>query len=355
MLRGAWGACRMERILPNGPSSHLGSIVHKVFWRANLGQIRDECEFNEVWEEIASKEESLMSDLWFESHLIPLNRTANNYEVKKLSCLNFTRIFFNNMPIYPSGIQTGREGSNHSRFECRLESPDKAVVGYVDAIVPFENGDMIIDYKTGSIFEEQGRADGNIGDPVIKEKYQIQLKLYAGLYYREYGIWPTCLRVMGVDGQSVDIQFSPEECLNLLDEAARMKNHVNSIIGNADLSHTEKIERLASPSPDNCKYCSYRPGCIAYWKERKLSEEDGWPIDVHGKLIEKRLLGNGLILIKIDDCNSPSEIVSVRGLTPSRHPALNYVGNEVFLFSLLPDSLPNKFREGKFTTLYATE
>ena len=69
-------------------------------------------------------------------------------------------------------------------------------------------------------------------------------------------------------------------------------------------------------------------------------------------LKEKKILGNGLMLIKLTDLQK-SNTITVRGLHPDRHPALNYSSNDVLIFSMINDKVPGSYRDGLFTTIYA--
>ena len=139
---------------------------------------------------------------------------------------------------------------------------------------------------------------------------------------------------------------------SLLDEARQILTAINLLIKNEAERYEVALNRLASPSPEICQFCRYRPGCFPYWEKIEVEQEAKWPHDAKGILKEKKILGNGLMLIKLTDLQK-SNTITVRGLQPDRHPALNYSSNDVLIFSTINDKIPDSYREGLFTTIYA--
>ncbi len=286
-----------------------------------------------------------MSLSWMEKHFVPLEKSVQNYEVKKQQCLLIMR---NMIPSQlPHFEITGNFHTTKSE-EVWLQTPDGKVGGYADAIISTDAGDVIVDYKTGSIIE----SENNSPEPSIHENIQLQLKLYAALYNSMYAKWPVSLKVVGTNGESYEIQFDEDECSDLLIEAGHILKKINSIITNTTESYELMLNRLASPSPQRCRFCSYRPGCLPYWEQREVEQEIDWPYDVKGIVVDKKRLGNGLILITIIP-DGQSNTIKVRGLHPKRHPVLNNSYDKVFIYSLIADNISGNYEEGLFTTIYS--
>lgn len=278
---------------------------------------------------------------WIEKHLVPLEKTAHNYELKKQQCV----LMVQNLASIPSHSRAAAKSIQGAAHEVWLQTSDGKVGGYVDAIVQEDEGDVILEYKTG-IIKESGH--GSLHSEV-RYDYQVQTKLYAALYNAMLGKWPISVELMGLDGVRRPIQFHYEECIRLLKEAVKLLDEINSLISNAERI-TAVLRRLASPSPDICRFCLYRPCCPSYWEKRGSDQREDWPHDARGKLKEIKTLKNGLILIKVI---SDTETIRVRGLHPDRHIALKTNQDEVSVFSMIPDKVAGSYREGHFTTIYA--
>ncbi|MBC2698910.1 MAG: hypothetical protein HF976_09540 [ANME-2 cluster archaeon] len=336
---------KANTLLPTHPSAHLGTVIHKIFEKSSGGEITGDDDFKTDWDSYIQEEEVQMSLSWMEKHFVPLEKSVQNYEVKKQQCLLIMR---NMIPSQlPHFEITGNFHTTKSE-EVWLQTPDGKVGGYADAIISTDAGDVIVDYKTGSIIE----SENNSPEPSIHENIQLQLKLYAALYNSMYAKWPVSLKVVGTNGESYEIQFDEDECSDLLIEAGHILKKINSIITNTTESYELMLNRLASPSPQRCRFCSYRPGCLPYWEQREVEQEIDWPYDVKGIVVDKKRLGNGLILITIIP-DGQSNTIKVRGLHPKRHPVLNNSYDKVFIYSLIADNISGNYEEGLFTTIYS--
>ena len=344
-LRAIWSSCHGQAVLPVPPSAHLGIVIHKILEKAGKGEITGDNSFYLAWISCVQKEENKMSSSWIEKHLVPLEKSVHNYEVKKQQCLLMVRKMASTIK-HPSAKADSRKRASH---EVWLQTPDGKVGGYADAIMSTGAGDVIIDYKTGAIVESEHGAF----DSEIKYDYQIQARLYAALYNSMRSKWPASIELVGLDGISRTIPFRQEECSRLLDEARELINRINSVISIKTENYGTVLGHLASPSPEVCRFCLYRPCCPAYWEKREAELEREWPHDAKGKLKEIKKLGNGLMLIKLIPDLQKSNIITVRGLHPDRHPALNKTPDEVSVFSMIHGKVPGSYGEGHLTTIYA--
>jgi len=58
------------------------------------------------------------------------------------------------------------------------------------------------------------------------------------------------------------------------------------------------------------------------------------------------------MLIRVAVDNNNSDIITIRGLHPERHPALYFESEKIAIFSMVSDNSPNSFKEGILTTIY---
>lgn len=341
-LRACWESAHVDGLLPSSPASHIGTAIHRVIESIGRSEIDIGTNFDLIWRKYIEEEEQKIKDSWIEQHFVPLSNSDPNYEVKKRQC----KMIVDRMicrSVHKSEISCLSEENGN---EVWLQTDDGKVGGYVDAIISRDRGEVIEDFKTGSIFESGQEG----ADSLINRQYELQLKLYAALFHSTYKKWPKSLEIVGLDGIAHCIEFTPEECSTLLKEAYDILNETNLIISISESGQDDVYEKLSSPSPENCRFCLYRPGCPSYWKLRDADKSRVWPNDAKGQIIEIKNLGNGLIFIRLKLDNS--EIISIRGLHPERHLVLKRGINRIAIFSMISSKVEGNFREGKYTTIY---
>ena len=233
-------------------------------------------------------------------------------------------------------------------MNCGLSRKDKAVGGWIDAARRTKDGIVLSDFKSGEVLEQ---SDG-IPLKQLKMSHRIQLKMYAGLYFQSYGLWPTTIQIVPLAGPKLEVPFTHEECSQLLDEAALTLKFLNSRICT---EATSVYEVFASPSPQNCRFCSYRPACPKYRKAREIGDQtDGWPADAFGKVWDINVLQDGRVNLRVADAKG--EQCTFRSLSPlsKRHPALQAIqrGDEVGIFNARVSTNRAEFSEGTLTVLY---
>ena len=325
-LREILVASGQPALLPVPPAARIGSVVHTIIEMATGGKIHNETQFNETWQKEISKIEESMNSNPLECHLVPLEETAADYEVKKFMVLQTISSFVSDGRRYDP--QKGR-----GRPEVWLETKDGKIGGKIDLIKETPEGTVIIDYKTGSIIDAQH------DEP--KEEYQQQLKLYAGLFFENFNKWPQKLLLVGIDQSVHEVIFSQAECIRLLEQAKKYISDTNELISSGISAND-----FAAPSPEACRYCLFRPGCYKYWQARQDTED--WPIDVIGHIREKGFAGNNLgrLVIEADE-----KRYTVRALS-LRHILLNGTYKNALICNLGNDTSPGYYIERLLTTSY---
>lgn len=341
-LKACWESGHVDFLLPSSPAGHIGTVIHKIIETLCMSEIDGGKDFDIIWHQAVEEEEGKMKDSWLERHLVPLENSDPNFEIKKQQCKMIVERMIRG--------STHRGSVAHfqkvNRREVRLQTADGKIGGYIDAIISTDRGEVIEDFKTGSIFEP-----GQGSDSLINKQYELQLKLYAALFYSTYSKWPASLEIVGMDGTAHSIEFTPEECSSLLMMAYHLLEEVNLVIAKNESTQKETYKQLSSPSPENCRFCPYRPRCLSYWEAKDADPFGEWPNDVKGLITEMKNLGNGLIFIKLLSDNS--EIVSIKGFHPERHPVLKMKPNRIAIFSMISSKVKGSYKEGKYTTIYA--
>ena len=327
-LKEIWTSDRHLSLLPVSPSAHLGVIAHKLLEMAFAGHLADEDGMQSCWEKEVQQHESAMRNNPLERHLIPLASHASNYRVKQIMAYNMVRPFLREVGRV---TKTGK-----SVVELWVQTEDGKIGGKIDMVKHTNEGISIIDYKTGMITDPNQNGH-------IKEDYKIQIKMYAALYFINCGNWPDKLVLMGLNQREYTIPFDKEGCLSIVKSAI---DHFDGL--NSRIEYGLDAEIFATPAPETCRYCVYRPACKSYWAIRG---KNGWPSDFEGVIIEKQVLGNGLFKVKLDN---ERETTVIRGLSPDKHTFLNNDTSEAMFCNLAIDTVNGYYKETLMTTGYGS-
>jgi hypothetical protein len=301
-------------------------------------------------QELIKNTEEAMLHTWLERHLVPLTDSVPDFQVRYIRTGKRVLEISETITHVVKKISTPRSGEKLDYgFELPISSPDGTVQARIDAVLPSPEGPVLKDYKSGAIF-----VDDSERLPILKVSYEKQLRLYAALYASSKGRWPVRLEVVPLTGIPCSVNFNKKDCSLLLEEAREVLQRVNSTIKQEAHAPQELARRLGAPSPANCAYCPYRPGCVPYRTAVLKSEFlDDWPRDLWGRVGEIQQLGNGKLLITIQRMG---DLRRIRGVTAGhyRHPALQLlkVGEALAAFNLRAAGSKEIFLESSYTVLY---
>lgn len=329
-LKGILSENHYPPLLPISPVAYLGSIIHRLFELASKGKISNTDELNKTWTNLIEQTEEKISKNPLEAHLVPLESNTRNFEVKRIMAYNAVQKIISNK-------KTDAKTTEYIS-EKWLKTEDGRVVGMADIIYQNKKYVEIIDLKTGIITEEINN------NTTVKQDYQIQLKMYAALYFLSNGFWPNKLIIEGLNKQKYEIAFEPKECLDIINNAKKEFYEINIGIENGNTP-----KDFANPTKDSCKYCIYRPSCKEYWSKRE--NIDSWPIDIRGVYKDKTRLGNGYYKIDITDKDRK---ISIRNLS-ERHSFLESNFHKLIFCDLGHDTTIDHYIETPFTTGYVLD
>ena len=300
------------------------------------------------WEELVHEAEESMLQSWLEHHLVPLRAAILDFEVRKLRAIDQAQTIARATASTPT-----RRVAPGDRFELWVSSTDGRIGGYIDQVLISPSGAILRDYKSGQIFEGGPRSPRT-----VKTSYEVQLKLYAALYFSMTGSWPARLELVPIQGSTQEVPFAPHECEALLEEALAAVCRVSDVIAGSSTHDAESL--LANPGDRQCSMCAFRPGCDAYQRARESGAGTGeWPRDVWGTFEEARILGNGAVLVRLRPARADSAAVVIRGLDrkPERHPALAVLrpGDAIGVFGLKRVGDEGTFQESRWTVVYKCE
>ena len=344
-LRELWATSDQSPLLPASPRARLGTIVHRLLELASNGLLvsREES-VEKAWSGIVVDVESKMSSSWIERSLVPLSRSVNDFEVQRLRAWNRA------MQLVGPATPVEELAVQQTGFGCEIwvQSTDGTVGGYIDAVYQGESGRVIRDFKTGPILEENG------DDEAIHPDYLVQIKLYAALYHEAFGLWPTHVELVPVQGEALTTAVDQDECEELLQAAKRKRLEVNNRIRTALSKGREGIASLASASVSNCRFCLWRPGCSAYREHSENAGDSEWPPDIRGTVTAIQPLGNGRLLLIVRGNDGAEKKIRQLDPSPDRHPALTKlrIGDRVGIYNTRRNPNSRDVSETNSTTIY---
>ena len=178
--------------------------------------------FEARWRELVHAAEDAMADNWIERHLVPLEDSVRDYEVRKRRCRNYVLLLAGSQPPRRQSEERGQVVRS-SGYELWVESSDGTLGGRIDLVVETATGPVIRDYKTGAVFESVGRhahGQGNIRNAAeaLRPEHNAAVT----------GVWPSRLELAPLVGDPIAIEYSREECEELLVDASYELATLNS-------------------------------------------------------------------------------------------------------------------------------
>ena len=349
-LREVLVANGLPKLLPSSPSARLGSAIHAFL--EEVGRKEDKIIAKDLleltWDRVLGEMEVLIAGNWLERHFVPLRRSVPDFEVRRIQAMALAE----KMPHRASSAPwTPADGRHQARFgpEIPVSSSDGLISARLDSVVSSDGGVIIRDYKSGSLYESPWESNSP-----VRLSYEVQLKVYAALYFDAFGVWPFQLELVPLSGVATIVACDPDECRRLVDDARLLFMAVNHIIGEATARFSGVQWRLARPAPRVCASCEYRPACGPYRQGGVPEvEEGGSPRDAWGRIQAMQRLGNGSFAMSV---TADHGLVHIRGLSGDarRHPALSACspGDPVSFFGMRAAGSDGLFTESPMTTVY---
>lgn len=322
-----------KHLLPVNPDAKLGNIVHGALEKITKGEIKTTEGFDKWWDDsVEEVEQNLIKKGW--GQFVPLKENTKHFGLKKVQARN--RL----LPLQSSQFNATKTVSKIA--EQNLTMSDGPLKGQIDCIIWRDGQAEIRDYKTGVI-----TMDGNGEDvkTVIKENYELQMKLYACLFKECYGSYPARLVLEDLNAIEYEVKFAPEECQQLLEEVKSFLAAINDKIAEG------KWEDLVNPG-DYCTFCNSRPACVKYLsllETTPILPDKGWK-DLSGIL--SSIEENGIYGIGVQIQRS-AESVKISGFdAKGRERLTRLINQRIAIFNVKPIGM-QKFTCTKFTEIYA--
>jgi RecB family exonuclease len=343
LLRQAATVGGQTPLMPQTPRAALGSAIHRLFERAAGDPVFpfSQAGLSLEWERAIAEVKEFISRSKYMEGMLPLSRSIPNLGLLRSRTL--LRIVEGGRPAPVSRIQ--RTPAEKTTFPGRLSNKSGTVVGIPDRINKTPEGIVIVDYKTGMTAEMRSR---------FWSDYELQLKIYAGLYFLSSGDWPIRLELHGLDNSVCEVVFTSDECSQVMGNAESLAATLPS--STADLSgNIEAQKATASPAKDVCRYCTYRPACPGYLALIETQSDLACESDLYGTFRDWKTLGNGEYLMEMQH---ESGSVRIRNLPPVDHltAALQSAvpGEKVLVLNVLKtEDLTPLFSSTPFTAIHS--
>jgi len=323
-----------ETLLPLNANAHFGSVIHKMIELISKGIINSEQTFSENWADLIHKKEEELKMKGLAS-ITPLKYFVGDFALKK----NQVKTILKKKQEKLS--QVSNSSSSKYYPEKRLENSDKSITGIADLIIENDLGTTILDFKTGKIFSDAIDESGAT-EQVIKKEYEVQLKLYAHLYFLMKGKYPKSLFIVTLSNDFIKVEFQNSDCEKIYSDALDFLASTNSYIKNDNLAS------IANPSTDNCKYCSYRPACEFYseWLTVNYNEVN----DLFGLIINVYQFGNNTLGLQLQ---IQDKQVLINGLPIEKKSDFEtLIGKNVILYNLKKTRQSLNATANSFTVVY---
>jgi hypothetical protein len=277
VLEASENSKKIPELIPNHPSTSIGTIIHKLREMASKPWLDDFLEWdaiiaNDVFDQLLLQEQdSIMSNESF-SHLFPLSSTKG-FENKKMLAIFEVVQLRERILKYRSrdGISyQKKDPKRHILFgseikvwnlhvNCRLTDGNPpvgsySIKGYVDFVKSEGDKVIISDYKSGSF------------DANVPKAYLVQLALYSEM-------WSLTAKHLNDDNFKkifVEIE-TPKQVIPLeVPDSKKILSFAESEFKVlTDKLHLESdpnalIDSLAYPNEKSCSWCNRRPGCSKY-------------------------------------------------------------------------------------------
>jgi RecB family exonuclease len=222
----------------------LGEICHALWEREGRGEF-DAIEpaslpaaLNAAWAETESRVvDALRNSL--NGAEPPAPRQWPDYLAKRLGVLSLIR------RSVEARRSRGPSNGRRPLIEDAMRAPEGRLQGRPDRVIWRDGVPHIVDLKTCKAPEQ------------IDPEHRRQLLAYAYLFHARYDLWPATASIQYVGGEMKTIVVEPEEAGRVVGEMLDALTALNSVGGD--------FEALARPSPDACRWCSYKAACAPFF------------------------------------------------------------------------------------------
>jgi RecB family exonuclease len=325
-------AFAFKQLTPTSPNAYLGSVLHKMIELISKRVIQNDEDFEDNWRALIEEKEATLKKEGLTA-MTPLKYFCEDFALKKLRI----KAMIKKQPVFTKK-NTDFKKTHFS--EEKLFNQDKSISGVVDLLIINDDGAVLLDFKTGSIYEDSLNENG---EQDLKKDYEYQLKLYAYLCYLKKGIFPKKLFIVTIENAYIEISSTFDECEKIYTGALLFLKELNEAIINRDEL------KLANCSIENCKFCGYRPACSVYGEWFKINYAE--TRDLMGTMVKMNVFENNTIGIEMIVANQK---VLINGFCLfEKEDLINKINQELNIYNVKKSKSSVNGTANYYTVIYA--
>lgn len=242
------------------PGSELGTVAHKLVSAVGHGLLyraKDttsaETLLNKTWTAFEAEAQNRLQEAWSPA-VVPTASEWRGYHLTRARVIRRALRLFDSRRTQPLNPD---QRSAKARVEQPLADKSAEIEGRPDRVEGAAGDRCVVDLKTGL---EQSEASAG---------QRRQLLLYAHMVTVDEGAAPTRIAIEDTSGRRWEERIAPGGIESAVAQAVDARTRFNTA------ARAGASEQLAVPSPDTCRFCTYRPVCGPFWRALAVDWQQG--------------------------------------------------------------------------------
>ncbi len=234
------------------PWSELGVVAHACVEDIARGLLtgahsRDEARtrVEQAWDRHLAKCQAILAEKWAPAEPPPPETWPGYHLVRARVLGRALRLFDQGIMVEPARVT--------AMVEQPLEDPATGIAGRPDRVEASPSGIRVVDLKTGL---HQGKPT---------DSQRRQLLLYAHLVFIATGRRPSKVAVEGPSGERWEEDATAEIVAGAVAEVGLLRERFTAAVDEG------RVDSLAVPGQETCRWCPYRLVCGPYWSNLESS------------------------------------------------------------------------------------
>lgn len=282
------------------PTQVLGDLCHEVLEElVKTGAIREEGwaeTLDPLWRRVADRTAEQVHQVPHDPSLDGPPTQWPGYVIKRARLAKAARRLHDLLDTVGHGAEFVSE--------IPLSSADGRLHGRPDLIVRDATQTWIVDYKTGSVVDEDGLTP--------RPAYVRQLHFYALLEWENAGRWPTYGFLVPLNGPILEVAIDPAVSSGIGRDALQVIDSFNAVVPGA---------QPAAPGPIACRYCAWATRCGPFWEACDSSWDA--PMLAAAGVVQSAVrtaIGGVSLVLDVHAGSVDTESVVVRNVSLAEHP-----------------------------------
>ena len=297
---------RFSEVRAVSTASILGRVSHRLLEEAAQGKFDSpsetdlEQEVAHEWDRLVKFEERAMRERLLD--VPPVRIKWPGYALRRATACRTASYMARRRSHGFSGTASAPLEPAVAQAEVWYEGYGGRLAGRVDLIRRTSTGIEMVDYKSGLVVDAE-ETEGGIGS--VREPYERQMLIYAGLVHDNEGQWPIKATVESLVQGPHEIQVTPQRVQDVVDEALNLLASYNRQVA------AEGVR--GQPSNNACRWCDFKAICRDFLE----TAEDSWEMPVPtvaGRLGAVSLGPPSFFELHVTGGDHPKETIAVRAI-----------------------------------------